>query len=99
MSYFLRLSEVAGNPLKCHVCSKTIALEDQVIEHGGYVNGGGTYGLNGGIAMHPECATILVLRLAADVVKQPSEPKIPQGEARVLHVLRDVRNTYNMKGN
>lgn len=99
MSYLSRLGDVAASPTTCHVCAKKIGLDDQVIEHGGWVNGDGKYGLNGGITMHPECATILVLRLAADVVKQPSENKIPQGEARVLHVLRDVRRTYEMKGN
>lgn len=99
MSYFSRLGDVAMSPTACHVCSKKISLDDQVIEHGGRVNAGGKYDVNGGITMHPECAAILVLRLAADVVKQPSESKIPQGEARVLHVLRDVRSTYEMKGN
>jgi hypothetical protein len=99
MSYFQKLGEVAARNMPCHVCSQDISTEDQVIEHGGPVNvSRDGYGKQGGIAMHPECAAILGMRLLHDVVKQPGESKIPQGEARVMHLLRDARRAYQMKG-
>ena len=92
MSYWEKLSESMGpRGAVCHVCSNPIWPDDQAITHDGVV--GATSGNNyGTLHLHPECATILVLRLSADVMKQKP---VVNGEPRVLHTLRDTRRALS----
>jgi len=100
MTYYTRHEHVFGNQRKslCHVCSAEMSADEQAIVHEGWVSTK-PEDMSGAIVLHPECALILGARLLHDVVKQPSEDNIPQGEARVLHALRDIRSTYQYKGN
>lgn len=66
-------------PTDCHVCGKQVEQSEYGIEHSGMDNT---------IWLHPECATILVLRLSHDVVRVGRTNKYP---LRVQEVLRDSR--------
>lgn len=79
----------------CHVCSDKFTPDDVVVEHSGGVmlcisgqedNGGGS------IVLHPECATILAMRLLHDVMDIRNSPQM-----RVVDALRNVRDAYQMK--
>jgi hypothetical protein len=60
----------------CHVCSKDFKQEDKIIEHTGQVfRFPLTEGL-GCIVLHEECATVLILRLAADVMRVDKVPRV-----------------------
>jgi hypothetical protein len=98
MSYYPRHEHIFGNIREstCHTCGETIGPNDQAIMHEGWVSTK-PEDVSGAIVLHPECAAILGMRLLHDVVRQPSENDIAQGEARVLHALRDIRSTYKMK--
>ena len=71
-------------PDKCHVCGNILRACDSAITHDGDVystnNGDTSYG---GIGLHVECATILAMRLIADVVKH----KGSEHEPRVATIL------------
>lgn len=100
MSYFNKHEHIFGNTREsiCHVCGATMYAPDQAIMHEGHVSTE-PGDVDGAIVLHPECAAILGMRLLHDVVRQPGEKDIHQGEARVLHALRDIRRTYQHKGN
>lgn len=100
MSYHHYHSDLFGYAREsiCHVCGAKMYASDQTIMHEGHVSTK-PGDVDGAIVLHPECAAILGMRLLHDVVTQPSESYIPQGEARVLHALRDIRRTYEHKGN
>lgn len=100
MTYYARHDYIFENTREsvCHTCGKTVRPNDQAIMHEGWVSTK-PENVSGAIVLHPECAAILGMRLLHDVVRQPSENDIAQGEARVLHALRDIRSTYDIKGN
>lgn len=79
----------------CHACSKAFEDADIVVEHSGavmlHLNGHETTD-RGSIVMHPECATILAMRLIHDVMDIRNSP-----EMRVVDTLRTVRDAYHMK--
>jgi hypothetical protein len=82
----------------CHVCSqKFVHDHDVAIDHSGaamvHEDGQQTNG-HGSIVMHPECATILAMRLLHDVMDIRNGP-----DMRVVDTLRNVRSAYQMKGN
>jgi hypothetical protein len=81
-------------PDMCHVCHTPLRACDNAILHDGYVKvSKDEQGGDGVIGMHLECATILAMRLIADVVKQNAgEP-----EPRVVDSLRTIRETYYQK--
>jgi len=63
----------------CHVCDKEIEKDQYAIEHMGF---------DFTMWLHPECATILMLRLGHDVIRVGRTDKHP---LRVPEILRDVR--------
>jgi len=69
-------------PDKCHVCGDVLRACDSAIVHDGDVYDNGATGY-GGIGLHVECATILAMRLIADVVKH----KGSEHEPRVVTIL------------
>lgn len=80
----------------CHVCSERFTTgHDHVIDHSGatmvHIDGQEVNG-RGSIVMHPECATILAMRILHDVMDIRSGP-----EMRVVDALRNVRDAYQMK--
>jgi len=79
----------------CHVCGDVFRDQEVMVEHSGAtmvcISGQETNG-HGSIVMHPECATILAMRLLSDVIEAPSE----YGE-RVVDTLAKVREAYQMK--
>jgi len=58
-------------PCKCHVCYGDITEQQNAIEHSGNGRMTQSKDLDGHVAiwLHPECATIMALRLAYDVMK------------------------------
>ena len=79
----------------CHTCGRPFEDVDIVVEHSGaamvHKNGLETTD-RGSIVMHPECATILAMRLISDVMDIRNSP-----EMRVVDTLRTVREAYQMK--
>jgi hypothetical protein len=74
----------------CHVCRQPIA--GQAVEHDGPVarHGdahGDAHG-EGYLYLHPGCATVMAMRLLADVMQQPHK-----GELRVVDMLQQRRVT------
>jgi hypothetical protein len=74
-------------PDVCHVCGQPLRSGDSAVTHDGHVRptGAGTSGY-GVIGLHIECATILSMRLIADVMKHKSTAHEP----RVVISLRDA---------
>lgn len=72
-------------PSNCHVCGKPLRACDSAVTHDGRVhfNDADTTGY-GSIGLHIECATILAMRLIADVMKHKSSVHEP----RVMTILR-----------
>lgn len=79
----------------CHVCGVALRDQEVMVEHSGAtmvcISGQETNG-HGSIVMHPECATILAMRLMSDVIEAPNA----YGH-RVVDTLRKVREAYNMQ--
>lgn len=80
----------------CHVCGEKFTKDhDVAIDHSGramvHINGQETNG-HGSIVLHPECATILAMRLLHDVMAIRTGP-----EMRVVDALGSIRATYQMK--
>jgi hypothetical protein len=79
----------------CHVCSAKFKDTDVVVEHSGagmLVISGQEHNAGGSIALHPECATILAMRLLSDVMDIRTGP-----EMRVVDALRNIRDAYQMQ--
>jgi hypothetical protein len=74
-------------PSNCHVCGNPLRACDSAIVHDGRVhnNVSDTTGY-GSIGLHIECATILAMRLIADVMKH----KGSEHEPRVVISLREA---------
>jgi hypothetical protein len=81
-------------PCKCHICYKDITEQQYAIEHSG--NGQTAEGkiLESYVTiwMHPECATVMVLRLAYDVMRVENKPNQPR---RVVDTLQDTAKRNN----
>jgi hypothetical protein len=87
--------------VKCHVCGKEIRHHHPAVTHDGtfYVDDrtagykGDAYGA---LHLHTECATILILRLAADVMRQKpsSEDLVPH---RVVESLAHARKESELR--
>jgi hypothetical protein len=72
-------------PSLCHVCSKPLRACDSAVVHDGRVqNMHEDTASYGSIGLHIECATILSMRLIADVMKHKSD----EHEPRVVLSLR-----------
>jgi hypothetical protein len=84
-------------PCKCHVCYDDIDEQQNAIEHSGHGRMLQTKNLEGYVAiwMHPECATILALRLAYDVMGIRNTPDHPR---RVVDALKDAaKHNQNLR--
>lgn len=66
-------------PSNCHVCGKPLRACDSAVTHDGRVhsNAAGTTDY-GSIGLHIECATILAMRLIADVMKHKGSDHEPR---------------------
>lgn len=78
-------------PCKCHVCYKDIYEQEFAVEHSGHgqsvrAEDPGVKEAYVSIWLHPECATILMLRLANDVMKVDSSGEYP----RVVNTLQNT---------
>lgn len=76
----------------CHVCSRPVDFDDVAVVHDGYVGiEQKTLSVEGSgqIVMHTECATVLAMRLIADVMAQRVRPV--QSAMRVVEVLNKNR--------
>jgi len=91
-------NEFTMTPCKCHICRQEIREDQYAIEHSGQ----GVMSqskdprfkalhdrIEGFTALwfHPECATVMALRLAHDVVRVPMAPDQPM---RVVDALQSV---------
>ena len=77
-------------PDKCHVCGAVLRACDSAITHDGRVHTNANNATSyGGIGLHVECATILAMRLIADVMKH----KDSEHETRVVRSLRKACET------
>ena len=75
----------------CHVCNRPLDANDNAVMHDGYVRTTKTeYSSYGTIGLHVECATILSMRLIADVMKQGRG----ENEPRVVDSLGKIRKAY-----
>jgi len=75
-------------PSLCHVCGKALRACDSAIVHDGRVHTSADNGIAyGSIGLHVECATILSMRLIADVMRH----KGAQHEPRVVLSLSRIR--------
>jgi len=75
-------------PSMCHVCGKVLRSGDSAIVHDGRVHTNADNGTEyGAIGLHTECATILAMRLIADVMKH----KGAEHEPRVVLSLSRIR--------
>jgi hypothetical protein len=79
------------SPCKCHVCFKEVTEQENAIEHSGH--GQSIRAEDPGIKesyvtiwLHPECATVMMLRLANDVMRIKTTAVQP----RVVDALRDL---------
>jgi hypothetical protein len=72
-------------PSNCHVCGKPLRACDSAVTHDGrvHMNATGTTDY-GSIGLHVECATILSMRLIADVMKHKGSDHEPR-VMRILH--------------
>ena len=77
-------------PDKCHVCGNILRACDSAITHDGrvYTNADSATSF-GVIGLHVECATILAMRLIADVMNHKSS----KHEPRVVTSLREACET------
>lgn len=78
---------------KCHICREEIRLNQNAIEHSGHGQCSESGNLVEGyttIWMHPECATVLALRLAHDVMKIKSDKDQPKRVVDELQALAHV---------
>jgi hypothetical protein len=84
-------------PCKCHVCYGDIDEQQNAIEHTGHGCMLQTKNLEGYVAiwLHPECATILALRLAHDVMRIRNRPDQPR---RVVDELKSIAKQNQVKG-
>jgi hypothetical protein len=77
-------------PSMCHVCGKVLRACDAAIVHDGRVRTNADNGTDyGSIGLHIECATILSMRLIADVM----DHKGSEHEPRVVRSLRNACET------
>lgn len=95
-------NEFMMQPCKCHVCYSLIREDQPAVEHSGH----GQYihredseerSRHEGyvtIWMHVECATVLALRVASDVMRV--RPK--DGLRRVVDTLQDTAKKHVLKG-
>jgi transcription antitermination factor NusG len=76
-------------PCKCHICYKDIDEQHYAIEHSGHGQMMQEKLLESYVTvwMHPECATIMMLRLAHDVMRIRNTPNQPR---RVVDLLQDT---------
>jgi hypothetical protein len=79
-------------PCDCHVCGQLVSEEHYGIEH----SGSGQYVLDKKVGqgyvsiwLHPECATVLMLRLANDVMR------VKRADGRVVDVLQNHARNKN----
>lgn len=76
-------------PDMCHVCGDPLRACDSAVVHDGYVRlNQHDISSNGTIGLHIECATILSMRLIADVM----DHKGGEHEHRVVYSLSKIRN-------
>lgn len=88
-------------PCKCHVCYKEITTQENAIEHSGH--GQSVRAENPGIKeayvtvwLHPECATVMMLRLANDVMRiktTPATPRVVDSLAAIVKKRKEHGNT------
>ena len=79
----------------CHVCYVKFEDGDAIVEHGGAAmvhNDDVETNGNGSIVLHPECATLLAMRMLHDVMNTRNSPHM-----RVVDALRNIREAYEMK--
>jgi hypothetical protein len=75
-------------PDTCHVCGKPLRACDSAVVHDGWVRPThDDVSISGSIGLHTECATILAMRLIADVM----DHKGVEHEPRVVLSLSRIR--------
>lgn len=72
----------------CHICHGEIREDQHAVEHMGHGQMSMSQLVEGAVTiwMHPECATVLALRLAHDVMRIKNAPHQPK---RVVDELQD----------
>lgn len=90
-------NEFDMTPGKCHICHGDIREDQHAVEHMGdgiliesKANKSNLYSSTGGTValwFHPECATVMALRLAHDVMRIKNEKDQPM---RVVDALQSV---------
>lgn len=77
----------------CFVCGQKIRNDQFAIQWDGYTRETDKDWLH--IWFHPECATMMVLQLSSDVMKQRYTSQ--HETLRVVDSLRNIKNIYAMK--
>jgi hypothetical protein len=88
-------------PCKCHVCFKEVTEQENAIEHSGH--GQSVRAEDPGIKegyvtvwFHPECATVMMLRLANDVMRintTATQPRVAEALRNLVKERKDHGNT------
>jgi hypothetical protein len=88
MSYLHPDDVINSCPSMCHVCGHVLRSGDSAIVHDGRVHTSADNGTEyGSIGLHTECATILAMRLIADVMRH----RDAEHEPRVVLSLSRIR--------
>jgi len=85
-------------PCKCFVCYEDINEQQHAIEHSGHGQMGAKNTILEGFVsvwMHPECATVVALRLAHDVMKIKNMPDQPR---RIVDELQTIAKHNQLQG-
>ena len=90
-------NEFTLTPTKCHICYGEIREDQHAIEHSGHgqlVHAKQMYEGYTTTWFHPECATVLVLRLANDVMRIKTVKDQPK---RVVDELQDLAKVNQVR--
>lgn len=99
MTFLKSINEYTGGQIKvkCHVCGDRLQQHQPVVTHDGKVYVHDTHvehrgDAHGSLHLHAECATILILRLAADVMRQNyTQPnRVVESLAKVREASQDI---------
>lgn len=91
-------NEFMMTPTRCHICGEAIRDDQNAIEHSGHgqMSHSRTTHIDGYVSVwfHPECATVMVLRLANDVMRIKGAKDQPK---RVVDELQDLAKVNQVR--
>ena len=91
-------NEFMMTPTRCHICGGEIREDQNAIEHSGHgqMSQSRTTHIDGYVSVwfHPECATVMALRLAHDVMRIKGAKEQPK---RVVDELQDLAKVNQVR--